>query len=101
MNLIYGPLSGFFLVISLAMLVVELWALIDAAIRPASAYPAAGKRTKVFWIVILVLAVLFRGLGLFGLIGLVAAIVYLVDVRPALREVSGGRGSGGGPYGGW
>ncbi|MDX6286320.1 MAG: hypothetical protein QOG53_1805 [Frankiales bacterium] len=101
MTLIYGPLGGFFLIISLAMLVVELWALVDAAIRPAQAYVAAGKQSKVFWVVILVLAVFFRGLGLLGLIGLVAAIVYLVDVRPALRGVSGGRGSGGGPYGGW
>jgi hypothetical protein len=98
---IYGPLGGFFLIISLALLVVELWALIDAVLRPASAYEAAGKQSKVFWVVILVLAVLFRGLGLLGLLGLIAAIVYLVDVRPALREVSGGRGSGGGPYGGW
>ena len=101
MTLIYGPLSGFFLIVSLAMLVVEVWALVDAVIRPTTAYVAAGKQSKVFWVVILVLAVLFRGLGLLGLIGLVAAIVYLVDVRPALREVSGGRGSGGGPYGGW
>ena len=94
---IYGPLTGLFLIISLALLVVELIAVVDAAIRPTQAYVAAGKQTKVFWVVILVLAVLFRGIGILGLAGLVAAIVYLVDVRPALRQVGrGGRGSQGG-----
>ena len=34
-------------------------------------------------------------------LGLVAAIVYLVDVRPAVRSLSGGSGGSGGPYGGW
>lgn len=92
---IYGPLGGLYLIISLALLVVELVALIDAAIRPAPAYVAAGKQTKVFWLVILVLALLFRGIGILGLAGLVAAIVYLVDVRPALREVGGGGSRGG------
>jgi fucose 4-O-acetylase-like acetyltransferase len=100
-TLIYGPLGGFFLLVSLAMLVVKVWALVDAISRPAQAYEVAGKRTKVFWVVILVLSVIFLGIGILGLAALVAAIVYLVDVRPALREVSGGRGSSGGPYGGW
>ncbi|MFL6240136.1 MAG: DUF2516 family protein [Actinomycetes bacterium] len=92
---IYGPLHGIFLIISLALLLVELVAVVDACIRPGRLYPAAGKQTKVFWVVILILAIIFRGIGILGLAGLVAAIVYLVDVRPALREI-GGRGSQGG-----
>jgi hypothetical protein len=87
---IYGPITGIALIISLALLVLELWALIDAALQPTQAYVAAGKQTKVFWVVILVLAVLFRGLGLLALAGIIAAIVYLVDVRPALRTIRGG-----------
>ena len=91
-----------FLILFLLTLAVDLWALIDAAIRPAAAYEAAGKRTKTFWIAILAVATACAWIGFFGLIGLVGSIVYLVDVRPALREVGGGRGStGGGPYGGW
>ena len=96
---LYGPINGFFLIISLVLLVVEVWAVVDACIRPASAYVAAGKQTKVFWVVILVLAVLFRGVGILGIAGLIAAIVYLVDVRPAIRELR--RGGGGGSDGGW
>jgi hypothetical protein len=93
---IFGSLNGIFLIISLALLVLELFAVVDACIRPTQAYPAAGKQTKVFWVVILILAVFFRGIGILGLAGLIATIVYLVDVRPALKEVGGGRGSRGG-----
>lgn len=93
---IYGPLNGIFRLISLVLLVVEVIAVVDAAIRPASSYEVAGKQSKTFWVVILVLAVLLRGVGILGIAGLIAAIVYLVDVRPAIRDVSGGRGSQGG-----
>ena len=80
-----GPLHGIFLIVSLAMLVVKLWALVDAAIRPASSFVAEGKQTKAFWLVVLALAVLFTYIGLFTIIGLVAALVYLLDVRPAVK----------------
>ena len=93
---VYGPVGGLFFVVSLVMFVVELWALIDAAIRPEQAYVAASKQTKVIWIVILAVALLLRGFGFLGIIGLTAAIIYLVDVRPAVRDASGGRGNQGG-----
>jgi hypothetical protein len=45
---------------------------------------------------------LLNPLNIFNLIAFVAAAVYLVDVRPALRQVSGrGGGSQSGPYGPW
>jgi hypothetical protein len=98
---VVGSVHSFLFFLGLVVLGVDLWALIDASIRPAPAYVSAGKRTKGFWVAVLAAAAAFFWIGFFALIGLVAAIVYLVDVRPALREVSGGRGSGGGPYGGW
>ena len=82
---------------------VKLFALIDAAIRPSAAYQRAGLSwSKKVWLIVLALAVLFGGIGILGLVALVAAIVYLVDARPKLREV-GGRGNNRsvGPYGGW
>lgn len=70
------------------------WALIDALIRPATAYVAAGKLTKPAWGAITALALVityFTGpLGFFGLIAVVASIVYLVDVRPALKGLRRG-----------
>ena len=96
-NLILGPINGFFLILFFAILILKLYALIDALIRPASSYVAAGKQTKVFWAVILTIALLVNGF-FFGLAAIVAAIVYLVDVRPAIRELRGGGSDSGGWY---
>jgi hypothetical protein len=96
----------------LAILILTLFTLIHAALQREDAYRAADKQTKGFWLIILGLAAAVQlvPLGGFGfmllLAGLIATIVYLVDVRPALRAVTGrgGRGRGGrsssdGPYG--
>ncbi len=90
---LFGASSLLLLSLGLGALAVKVWALVDAISRPAEAYVAAGKLTKVAWIVILALSVVLGGrnvLGLFGLLGLVAAIVYLVDVRPAVRGMRPG-----------
>jgi hypothetical protein len=79
------PLVGAFLVISLATLTIKVWALVDAITRPPVAFVAAEKQTKQFWLIVLGVAVLVTPLGFLSIIGLVAAIVYLVDVRPAVR----------------
>ena len=81
------------------LLLLVGWALIDAATRPAAAFVAAGKQTKQIWLAILgvsLLLVLFGAgfLGFFGFLIAVAAIVYLVDVRPAVRDMRPG-----GPWG--
>lgn len=90
---LFGPSELLLLTLGVGALALKVWALVDAIGRPAAAFPAAGKLTKVAWIVILASAVLLGGthvLGLFGLLGLVAAIVYLVDVRPAVRQMRPG-----------
>lgn len=73
------------------------WALVDALVRPAAGYVAAGKLTKPGWAAILALAVLvvlWRGpLSFLGLPAIIAAIVYLVDVRPAVRQLRRGGSS--------
>ncbi len=92
-----NPEQLLLLVLGLAVLALKIWALVDACLRPAAAFPAAGKLTKLVWVAILVAAVLLSGLSvlsLFGLVGIVAAIVYLVDVRPAVRGLRPG-----GPWG--
>jgi hypothetical protein len=74
-----------------------IFTFVDALIRPAAAFPAAGKLTKPIWasitgVAALVLVPIFFGLfTFFGIPALVASLVYLVDVRPAVRGVSGGR----------
>jgi hypothetical protein len=98
------------LLLGLAAFAAEAFALVDCVRHRPDAFVAAGKRTKQFWMVVLGIAVLLGfvsvGTGLIfsiGLLAVVAAGIYLADVRPALRQVSGGRGGGQhmGPYGPW
>jgi hypothetical protein len=80
-----------------AALALTAWALVDALVRPAAGYVAAGKLTKPGWTAILVLAVLvilWQGpMSFLGLPAIIAGIVYLVDVRPAVRGLSRGGNS--------
>ncbi|HET6859997.1 MAG TPA: DUF2516 family protein [Streptomyces sp.] len=99
-------LSGFGTLMSLlnlAMLVLAVVALFFAATAREDAYRAADKKTKVFWLVILGVTVavnLFVPMLFLQIAGLVASIVFMVDVRPAIKEVSGGGRGGGGRKGG-
>ncbi len=75
-------------------LALTAWALVDALVRPAAAYVAAGKLTKPAWAAITALAVLvifWQGpISFLGLPAVIAAVVYLVDVRPAVRGLRRG-----------
>ena len=84
--------NGVLVLVNLALLGLAVWAFADAALRPAAAFPAAGKLTKPAWLGItgVCVALTLLGVGLFGLLGgaiAVAVIVYLVDVRPAVRNM--------------
>jgi hypothetical protein len=81
---LFHPAQTLEALIGFGLFALKIWALVDCATRPAQAFELHGKLTKVAWVVILVIAVLFGGLGLLGLAGTIAAIVYLVDVRPAV-----------------
>jgi hypothetical protein len=105
----YAPLTYFFVALSIAAFGAEAWALVDAVIRPAPAFVAAGKQTKPIWLIILGVAFV---LGLYtaayggvtsilAVIAFVAAAIYLVDVRPKVREFKRGRSTHNGPYGPW
>ena len=102
-----GFQSTLVLILGLAALACEIFALVDALRHRPDAFVAAGKRTKNLWMILLLVAVvlgivtLFNVLNLFGLVGFVAAAVYLADVRPALRQVSGRGRRNDGPYGPW
>jgi uncharacterized membrane protein len=80
------PLHGAFLAIFLVIVLIKLYALIDAVTKPAGVFVYANKQTKQIWLAILVGALLSTFLSFFTLIGLVAALVYLLDVRPAITN---------------
>lgn len=82
-------------IVSLGMFVAQGYAFVDAVTHRPDAYVAADKLTKPAWMIILGLAVvahmlIWAPLSIFNLVGIVAAIVYLVDVRPALRALTRG-----------
>ena len=86
-----------YLVLYYGTLALTVWAFVDALVRPAPGYVAAGKLTKPAWLGItgVAAAVIFltkSPMGLLGLPAVVAAIVYLVDVRPAVRGLRRGNG---------
>jgi len=100
-----------YLALTLVVFGTQLFALVDAIRRPAGAFTAEGKLTKPIWLVILAVAAALGflslpiggpNLGFLGLVAVVAAIVYLVDVRPRLQPYGNGRGNGSsGRPGGW
>ena len=85
--------GGVLLVATLALFAVQAWAFVDALSHRPDAYVAAGKLTKPAWLIILGIALgahmlIWNPMSILNLIGTVAAIVYIVDARPALRSLS-------------
>ncbi|GAA0947402.1 DUF2516 family protein [Nonomuraea longicatena] len=125
MSLINAVLNLLFLVLAGGILVMSAYALIHALRVPADAFTSAGKLKKNIWLLILGVATLisaavawsyvnqflmvggqaFIGLnalfsgGIFIIASIIAATVYVVDVKPAVKGM-GGRGNSG-PYGPW
>lgn len=82
--------SLFGTVMTLALFVLQVWAFVDALTRRPDAFVAADKMTKQAWLIILALALaahllIWSPASILNLAGAVAAIVYLVDARPAMQ----------------
>ncbi|MFG1709097.1 DUF2516 family protein [Nonomuraea sp. M3C6] len=121
MNLINGVFNLLFLVLAAIIFGMSVYALVHALRVPTNAFVSAGKLQKPLWLLILALATLFSGagawsyfnafmivgslqfigigLGIFSILAVIAATVYIVDVKPAVKGM-GGRGNSG-PYGPW
>jgi len=108
-----GTLQYYVIVaLAVAAFVMEAYALIDAIRTRSDAFVAAGKLTKQKWVAILAVAAALgfislpiggggrmNSLGFLSIVAVVASAVYLVDVKPAVRQIRGGGSSG--PYGPW
>ena len=82
------------MVATLLIFAFQAWAFIDAVSHRPDVFLAADKLTKTTWLIILGIALaahmlIWDPISFLNLIGAVAAIVYLVDVRPALRSLTG------------
>ena len=90
------------LVLWLFCLVVEVAALLHCVVQRAEAFPAIGTMSKIAWLALIggglfltaISPYLLGGpISIFPLIAIGIAAVYLLDVRPALRDAVDGHGS--------
>lgn len=79
----------------LVALAVKAFAFVNALMWPGEAYPAANKLTKPAWLAILglglaaqLLLIRAHPINPIHLIASIAAIVFIVDVRPAISELT-------------
>lgn len=91
--MLFGIQSGLMMVATLLLFAVQAWAFVDALTHRPETYVAGEKLTKQAWLIILGIALgahmlIWNPMHFLNLIGAVAAIVYLVDVRPTLRSLT-------------
>jgi uncharacterized protein DUF2516 len=101
-----GTVQGFvLLILGIGSFLLTGYAFIDVLRHKGTLFPHAGRLSKGVWLGILGAAFLisivsfFGPLGILNVAGVIAAGVYLADLRPKLRQLGGGRGSSNGPYG--
>ncbi len=80
--------------ISLVMFVVQAFAFVDATRHPPEAFPAIDRGNKTGWLIGLGLGVVahmlfWHPLSILNLVGIVAALIYVLDVRPNLLAITG------------
>jgi len=85
------------LVLLVFALVIQGVALVHCITQRADAFPAIGTLPKGAWVAILAVCLvltllLYRPINLFALIGIAAALIYLLDVRVGLRDLTDGKG---------
>jgi hypothetical protein len=81
-------------VISLVTFVVQGFAFVDATRHRPDAYPAIDRGNKTAWLIGLGLGVVahmvwWHPLHLVNLVGIVIALIYVLDVRPNLLAITG------------
>ncbi len=84
------------LVILLLALAIEAIAFVHCLMQRPDAFKAVGSLSKGIWLALTgggVLVTLLLGpISILGLVGTVAAAVYLLDIRPAIKDVVDGSG---------
>jgi hypothetical protein len=84
--------------ILIGMVIVEVVALVNCLSQRADAFPVVGSLSKNQWSAILLASVIATILCTFtfqllAFIAITAAAVYMLDVRPALRDATNGSGN--------
>ena len=99
-----------FFVLGVIAFVIEVWGLVDGATRPSKPFVTAEKRSKVFWVGLMVAGAVFGYLSipsvpffgiligggglptLFMILAVLPAAIYLADVKPEVVRYTPRRG---------
>ena len=106
MNLVGSVQSFVLLLLGIGSAGLTGYAFADVLRRKGTLFPHVGRLSKGAWLGILgaafAIAIVSLGspntLGLLNVVGVVAAGIYLADLKPKLKQVGGGSGSSYGPY---
>lgn len=87
-------------VITIVLVAIEVVALINCLSQRADAFPVVGSLSKNAWTGILAASALVtlacfligQGISIFAFAAITAAAIYMLDVRPALRDATDGSG---------
>ena len=82
------------LVLWVVLLGLKGFAFVACLRAPTQVFPAIGRQSKVLWMVLTGLALLTGlvpnlTLTLLGIAGAVIALIYLFDIRPRIRSITG------------
>ena len=91
------------LIITIVTLVIEVVAFLHCLVQRSDAFSTIGTLSKGLWLMLIGGSMLFALLafgvptgvlgGLFVMIPVVIALIYLLDIRPAIRDAVDGHGS--------
>jgi hypothetical protein len=96
--LFYGYVVNYLnLLVLILSLIVQAVALIHCLTQRGDGFQAIGTLPKGAWAAILAVCIVLTlllqsAIGIFGLIGIAAALIYLLDVRPGLKDLTDGKG---------
>ncbi len=94
----YADVVGYLnLLLFIFSLVFQAVALIHCLTQRGDGFQAIGTLPKGAWAAILAICIVLTlllqtAIGIFGLIGIAAALIYLLDVRPGLKDLTDGKG---------
>ncbi len=93
----FSGLSSWILwAINLATLIAAVWAFVSCLRTRPDAFPAIGRRSKGLWLALtggatVVALAGFSAMSILGIAAIVISAVYLMDIRPRILEITGGR----------
>jgi hypothetical protein len=93
---VYGVVNAIGYALLIICLVIEAFAFLNCLTQKAEAFAAIGTLSKGVWLGLTLAAVVvtlvFSLISILGIAAIVAAAIYLLDVRPALRDAAEGHG---------